>query len=110
MTNNELREIIDKHSANNAQRDLISRAEAIEAIRTAKIVFDSPIDGFVKHDITDLVATVLTEAFEALPSAEAVQGKWIHDGQNFKGGLDWCHFAIGMDKQINNYRSFVERG
>ena len=23
--------------------------------------------------------------------ADAVQGEWIHDGQNFKGGLDWCH-------------------
>ena len=126
MTNNELREIIDKHSANNAQSDLISRADAIEAfenkvsiegednaykfglyvqgvmdkikalpsaelpngelisradaieaIRTTKIVFDSPIDGFVKHDITDLVATVLTEAFEALPSADAENSLYI---------------------------------
>ena len=24
-------------------------------------------------------------------SAEALQGEWIHDGQNFKGGIDWCH-------------------
>lgn len=28
---------------------------------------------------------------EQLESADAVQGEWIHDGQNFKGGLDWCH-------------------
>lgn len=33
MTNNELREIIDKHSANNAQSDLISRADAVKAMR-----------------------------------------------------------------------------
>lgn len=26
-----------------------------------------------------------------LRQAVAVQGEWIHDGQNFKGGLDWCH-------------------
>ena len=29
--------------------------------------------------------------YPIVPSADAVQGEWIHDGQNFKGGLDWCH-------------------
>lgn len=67
--------------------DLISRADAIEAIRTTKIVFDSPIDGFVKHDITDLVATVLTEAFEALPSADrpkVIRSKTLMPTKDFK--------------------------
>lgn len=31
------------------------------------------------------------DCLDALPSADAVQGEWIHDGQNFKGGLDWSH-------------------
>ena len=29
-------------------------------------------------------------AIESL-QAEAAQGKWIYDGQNFKGGIEWCH-------------------
>ena len=36
------------------------------------------------------------------PLAEAVQGEWIHDGQNFKGGLDWCHCSVCGQKTSTN--------
>ena len=43
---------------------------------------------------------------ENAPSAEAVQGEWIgewiHEGQNFKGGLDWCHCSVCGQKTSTN--------
>lgn len=32
----------------------------------------------------------------------AVQGEWVHDGQNFKGGLDWCHCSVCGQKTSTN--------
>ena len=43
------------------------------------------------QEIPRLIDNAPTAEINALPSADAVQGEWIHDGQNFKGGLDWCH-------------------
>jgi hypothetical protein len=57
--------------------DLISRADAIEAVRSSEFIFDSPQDGFIKHDVSGMVRAVLLEVLEALPSADAVQGEWI---------------------------------
>ena len=34
--------------------------------------------------------------------ADAVQGEWVHDGQNFKGGLDWCHCSVCGQKTSTN--------
>lgn len=33
---------------------------------------------------------IKVKQIKKIPS-DAVQGEWVHDGQNFKGGLDWCH-------------------
>ena len=66
------------------QTDLISRADALEAIKNAKMVFDSPKDGFVKHDISDLVSTVLCEVIHDVPSVSAERvGEWEHWGSPF---------------------------
>ena len=69
MTNNELREIIDKHSANNAQSDLISRADAIEAFEN-KVSIEGE-DNAYKFG---LYVQGVMDKIKALPSAEA---DWI---------------------------------
>ena len=67
--------------------DLISRTDAIEAIASAS---EEPNYQHEGEDWMDGLCQA-EQIIDALPSAEAVQGEWIHDGQNFKGGLDWCH-------------------
>ena len=46
---------------------------------------------------------VIVIPFDAeVASADAVKGEWIHDGQNFKGGLDWCHCSVCGQKTSTN--------
>lgn len=66
--------------------DLISRADVLK--------YPIRLDHYdEEHGNRDFVLGIesVMEYVESLPSADAVQGEWIHDGQNFKGGLDWCH-------------------
>ena len=70
----------------NPKCDLISRTDAIEAVQKR---LDSWV-GYVFEDIRRGLYEA-QDIIEALPSADAVHGEWIHDGQNFKGGIDWCH-------------------
>lgn len=68
--------------------DLIKRADAIEAVqKIVPYVIDKDTG---QWGILVNKANVITE-LSALPSADAVHGEWIYDGQNFKGGLNWCH-------------------
>lgn len=63
--------------------DLISRADAIGCV-----------DYWIDDDATDDAqarAVAIKNALRYMPSADAAQGKWIYDGQNFKGGIEWCH-------------------
>lgn len=146
----------DECKEQKSKLDLISRADAIEAVRMSEhritIADEQGGVGTVKWDMWGVYTAEAVEAIKALPSAEAVsreeydhlealydavriydssaeavqipiklekrypeskdeditdafmrgylagrssaeavQGEWIHDGQNFKGGLDWCH-------------------
>lgn len=74
----------------------MTREEAIQELQNCKGLIQQ--DGQDYLDERDI--PLLDMAIEALSlanlkpefeSAEAVQGEWIHDGQNFKGGLDWSH-------------------
>lgn len=48
-------------------------------------------------------SNVIVIPFDAeVVSADAVHGEWIHDGQNFKGGLDWCHCSVCGQKTSTN--------
>lgn len=59
--------------------DLISRAEAIDAMgEEPPIVYDLATE-WKEHDVW--VRNV--SALSALPSAEALQGEWIHDGSQW---------------------------
>lgn len=61
---------------------------------------DQNWDAQERREHRDYVEALLM-AIEAL-SAEAVQGEWIHDGQNFKGGIDWCHCSECGQKTSTN--------
>lgn len=111
--------------------DLISRADAIEAVAQQWLFEASVGNPYVNDDDIGEYRKLAEELFEDVPSADAtigdypndlisrsalmeycsnqksktidnndiarfpsadaVQGEWIYDGQNFKGGLDWCH-------------------
>ena len=79
--------------------DLINRADAIGAVHeyyqkrfTENSKWDADAKMFVLEDKTIAKDNMeICNIINALPSADAVQGEWIYDGQNFKGGLDWCH-------------------
>ena len=61
--------------------DLISRAEAIEAVRYAEHRFTVADEqhgmGTVKWDMYGVYTAEAVEAINALPSADAVHGEWI---------------------------------
>lgn len=70
--------------------DLINRADPI-VIRAKTFMRKEDFDKWAEDIKRQNKSIVCIPADAEVVSADAVQGEWMHDGQNFKGGLDWCH-------------------
>lgn len=89
-----VRDSSDACKESESKLDLISRQDAIEVLTETIAPPSVTLDTLVMR-------------IDALPSAEAAQGEWIHDGQNFKCGLDWCHCSeCGYKTSTNGLRVY----
>ena len=78
--------------------DLISRAELLRELLNTTMYLGNATDFNYMIPITS-VENIIANAPSV--SAERV-GVWIHDGQKFKGGLDWCHCSECGQKTSTN--------
>ena len=84
--------------------DLISRADAIEAVRMSEhritIADEQGGVGTVKWDMWGVYTAEAVEAIKALPSAEAVQGEWGHMIADGKDGSHWYEYECSRCGEV----------
>lgn len=81
--------------------DLIRRQAAINTVQTMYERCDT-------GDMTDY-RDLMYESIIVLPSVQERRGRWIHDGYDFPGGVDWIHCSecgkrgINVPADLSNY-------
>lgn len=80
-----LQELTYKHANLTYIKALDMAIEMLSAETVSREVYEKRIQA------DEQIIDSYRRKFSKAVLAKVVQGKWIHDGQNFKGGLDWCH-------------------
>lgn len=80
--------------------DLISRQAAIDALEREQSLIERPI---TETRWFDLGLKKAQEVLSELPSVqpERPKGRWVHDGYDFPGGVDWIHCSECGKRGIN---------
>ena len=79
--------------------DVVYRQSAIDTVEKYDFNFPEYMERFVT-ELRDAMKEDLKGDIADLPSAQK-KGRWVHDGYDFPGGVDWIHCSECGKRGIN---------